>query len=136
MSDRRLERWHSIVFDNNFSALRELLSDDVAFHSPTVWHPKEGAEITHFILQSAIEVFESFVYHREWIDGNDFALEFSAQVGDQQVKGIDLIRWNDEGKIVHFEVMLRPLSGVQLMFEKMTEKMAQAGYLPNTPNLN
>ena len=54
------------------------------------------------------------------------------KVDDKKVKGIDLIRWNDEGQIVHFEVMMRPINGLQLMFEKMPEHLLQAGFLPKS----
>ena len=36
-------------------------------------------------------------------------LEFSANVGDKSLKGIDMIRFNEQGKIVDFEVMIRPM---------------------------
>ena len=33
--------------------------------------------------------------------------------------GIDLIRWNDEDRIVEFKVWLRPLKAINLVREKM-----------------
>lgn len=128
MTDPRLELWHKIVFEKDFNALSALLADNVEFHSPVVWKPKQGRHVTHFILQSVLSIFQDFTYRREWIDGNDFALEFSASVGDKMVKGIDLIRLNDEGQIVHFEVMLRPANGAKLLGEKMTDKLQKAGF--------
>jgi len=130
MSDNRLDLWHKAVIDKDTSILRDLLDENVEFHSPTLWQPKIGRDVTHYILQTVSEIFQDFEYHREWVDGNDFALEFSARIDDKKIKGIDLIRWNDEGKIVHFEVMLRPLNGLNLMFEKMTAKLQEAGFLP------
>jgi hypothetical protein len=55
------------------------------------------------------------------------ALEFSAKVGDRNVKGVDLIKWNQEGKIIHFEVAMRPLRGVQALFEEMNSRFEKAG---------
>ena len=130
MSDNRLDLWHKAVIDKDTSILRDLLDENVEFHSPTLWQPKIGRDVTHYILQTVSEIFQDFEYHREWVDGNNFALEFSARIDDKKIKGIDLIRWNDEGKIVHFEVMLRPLNGLNLMFEKMTAKLQEAGFLP------
>ena len=131
MSDSRLERWHAVVLNKDMTTLSELLADDVEFHSPTVWKPKIGKDVTQYILQMIIDIFEDFEYQREWIDGNNFALEFSAKVDGKNMKGIDLIRWNDEGKIIHFEVMLRPINGLQLVLEKMTKRLQDAGFLPN-----
>jgi len=130
MSDSRLERWHAVVLNKDMTTLSELLADDVEFHSPTVWKPKIGKDVTQYILQMIIDIFEDFEYQREWIDGNNFALEFSAKVDGKNIKGIDLIHWNDEGKIIHFEVMLRPLNGLQLVLDKMTKRLQDAGFVP------
>lgn len=56
-------------------------------------------------------------------------LGFSATVKGKQVKGIDLIRWNNDNKIVHFEVMMRPINGLQLMLEEMTMRLEKSGFL-------
>ncbi|MGH1371489.1 MAG: nuclear transport factor 2 family protein [Cellvibrionaceae bacterium] len=130
MNQQTLDTWHKIIFEKDFDLLNDLLAEDVEFHSPTVWAPKKGRDITAYILQMVSGIFEDFEYHREWIDGGSFALEFSAMVGDKKIKGIDLIRFNEEGKIVHFEVMMRPINGLQLMFEKMTQHLKDAGFIP------
>ena len=78
------------------------------------------------ILNTVINVFEDFAYHRELAtgDGLSVVLEFSARVGDKQLKGIDLIRFNELGQIVEFEVMVRPLSGLQALGEEMGRRLA------------
>lgn len=129
MTQQNLERWHQVIAHKDMDLLRELLDEHVEFHSPTVWAPKKGRNVTHYILQMVIDIFDDFEYHRQWIDEHDFALEFSAKVDDKRIKGIDLIRWNDEGKIIHFEVMMRPINGLQLMFEKMTQNLKAAGFI-------
>jgi len=130
-SNTNLQRWHDVIFKQDFDLLQELLDENVEFHSPTVWKPKLGRDVTAYILQMITDIFEDFEYHRQWVDGNNFALEFSATVDGKKLKGIDLIRWNDEGKIEHFEVMLRPINGLQLVFEKMTQRLQDAGFIPN-----
>jgi len=130
MNNKNLERWHQVVLEKNYDLLQELLDENVEFHSPTVWKPKLGRDVTAYILEMITDIFEDFQYHRQWIDGNNFALEFSAKVDGKNLKGIDLIRWNDEGKIVHFEVMLRPINTLQLVFEKMTQRLRDAGFIP------
>ncbi len=130
MNQQALDTWHKVVFEKDFDLLNNLLADEVEFHSPTVWAPKKGRDLTAYILQMVIDIFEDFSYHREWINGDSFALEFSAMVGDKHIKGIDLIRFNDEGKIIHFEVMMRPINGLQLMFEEMTQRLKDAGFIP------
>jgi hypothetical protein len=129
--EANLQRWHKVVFEKDFDLLNELLDENVEFHSPTLWKPKLGRDVTAYILQMITAMFEDFEYHREWISEDSLALEFSANVEGKNLKGIDLIRWNDEGKIIHFEVMLRPLNTLQLVFEKMTKHLQDAGFLPS-----
>jgi len=134
MTHPNLEKWHNVVFERDMKTLSKILHDDVEFHSPTLWKPKVGRPITQYILQMVIDILEDFEYHRQWVnetkDGIDMALEFSATVDGKNLKGIDLIHWNIDGQIVHFEVMIRPMNGLQMMFEKMTAKLQEAGFLP------
>lgn len=127
MTDARLQRWHDVVFNHDLDDLHNMLHHDIEFHSPAFFKPKHGVDAAHFILSNVIDIFSDFTYHREWIDGNEFALEFSATVGDKSIKGIDLIRWNDDGKITHFEVMVRPLNGLGALAQAMGERFKAAG---------
>lgn len=77
------------------------------------------------ILSNVVEVFEDFAYHREWVDGNNWSLEFSARVGEFSLKGIDLIRLNDAGLIVEFEVFIRPANALQALGEAMAQRLQQ-----------
>lgn len=129
MSDPRLEKWHKVVLEQDLETLTSLLHPDMEFHSPTYWGAKKGGHVGHFILSQVIDIFEDFEYHREWIDGNNFALEFSCKVEDKSIKGIDLIEWNDDGQIIKFEVMVRPLNGLQQLEKIMTQRFRDAGYV-------
>jgi hypothetical protein len=75
-------------------------------------------------------VFEDFSYHRTLVseDGLSVVLEFSARVGERGLKGIDLIRFDADGKIVDFEVMVRPLNGLQALGAEMGARLA--AFLP------
>ena len=70
-----LDKWHQVVANKDMKLLRELLDDNVEFHSPTVWQPKVGRDITQYILKMVIDIFQDFEYQREWIDDKNFALE-------------------------------------------------------------
>ena len=124
---RGLARWHDCVARRDFAALADLLAEDVRFHSPFLWRPKEGKAITAAYLTAAIHVLGSFAYHREMTDGTSWTLEFSAKVGDFSLKGIDIIRFGDDGRIVDFEVMVRPFKGLQALAEAMQKQLAAQG---------
>ncbi|QJI37798.1 nuclear transport factor 2 family protein [Pseudomonas sp. ADAK13] len=121
-----LKRWHAMLAAGDLKALPELLAPDAVFRSPMAHTPYPGAPVVSMILNTVFNVFEDFTYHRELAtaDGQSVVLEFSARVGDKQLKGIDLIRFNEQGQIIEFEVMIRPLSGLQALGEEMGRRLA------------
>lgn len=119
-----LDRWHHIVFDRDLTALQAMLAEDVVFRSPYVWRPYAGRQATWFILSTVLDVFQDFAYHRELVDGDNWALEFSARVGDLSLKGIDLIRLDGDGRIIEFEVFIRPFNGLQALGAEMARRLA------------
>ena len=120
-----IARWHGMLDSRDMNILNELLADDVVFRSPIAFTPYSGKVVVYFILSNVIQVFENFTYHREFYsaDGNNVVLEFSANVGDKKLKGIDMIQFNDDGKIVDFEVMIRPKSGLEALALQMGQRM-------------
>ena len=127
-----ITRWHEMLETRDISILNELLADDVVFGSPVAFHPYPGKQVVFFILSNVIQVFENFSYHREFLseDGNNVVLEFSANVGDKKLKGIDMIQFNDEGQIIDFEVMIRPKSGLEALAIEMGQRIQ--AYQANT----
>ncbi|MCM8559984.1 nuclear transport factor 2 family protein [Pseudomonas shahriarae] len=121
-----LKRWHTMLATADLKALPELLAPEAVFRSPMAHTPYPGAPVVSMILNTVFTVFEDFQYHRELAsaDGHSVVLEFSARVGDKQLKGIDLIRFNEQGQIIEFEVMVRPLSGLQALGEEMGRRLA------------
>ena len=121
-----LKRWHTMLATADLKALPELLAPEAVFRSPMAHTPYPGAAVVSMILNTVFTVFEDFQYHRELAsaDGHSVVLEFSARVGDKQLKGIDLIRFNEQGQIIEFEVMVRPLSGLQALGEEMGRRLA------------
>ena len=120
-----IQRWHEMLNTRDMPILNELLAEDVCFRSPVAFKPYQGKQVVFFILSNVITIFENFTYHREFYteDGENVVLEFSANVSDKSLKGIDMIRFNQQGQIVDFEVMIRPMSGLQALAEKMGQRM-------------
>jgi len=120
-----LQQWHEMIRTADLSTLPGLLDPQAVFRSPMAHTPYPGAAVVSMILNTVVNVFEDFAYHRELAtaDGLNVVLEFSANVGGKQLKGIDMIRFNEAGKIVEFEVMVRPLSGLQALGEQMGQRL-------------
>ncbi len=121
MVSTKLESWHNVVRTRDASGLGELLAEDVVFYSPVVHTPQVGKKSTTMYLAAAVQVFgnESFKYVREVIGESDAVLEFETEIDGIIVNGVDMIRWNDDGKIVEFKVMVRPLKAINLIHQKM-----------------
>lgn len=125
-TQQALQRWHTMINTRDLKILDQLLAEEVVFRSPVAFTPYSKKNVVFFILSQVIEVFENFHYHREFLtqDGLSAVLEFSAQVDDKQLKGIDMIRFNAQGQIVEFEVMIRPKSGLEALAVRMQQRMA------------
>ena len=118
-----VEKWLSFVESKDASLLDELLADDVKFRSPFVWKPKEGKETAKKFLSAASVVLQNFTYYRTLVSDDSVALEFSANVSEFSLKGIDLIRLDEEGKAVDFEVYVRPANGLQALGAEMSKRL-------------
>jgi SnoaL-like domain len=126
-----IERWHEIVRKRDVSGLDDLLADDVVFHSPVVHTPQAGKTITTMYLTGALQVLGAgFHYVREVEGERDAVLEFVTEIDGIHVNGVDLIRWNDDGRIIDFKVMVRPLKGINVLHRKMGELLAALGQKP------
>ena len=121
---RSLDTWHHMVASRDLSKL-SIVHPDAVFRSPMANTAYTSAPALMLALSTVIQVFEDFTYHRQLAtdDGLNIVLEFSARVGDKQLKGIDLVRFNEQGQITEFEVMVRPLSGLQALGAEMGARL-------------
>jgi hypothetical protein len=121
-----LKLWHHIIETADPQALDELLADDVVFHSPVVHKPQHGKTLTRMYLTGALQVLlkpGKFRYLREIVGPNDAMLEFSAEVDGIEINGVDIIQWDETGRICDFKVMVRPLKAINLLHQKMAEML-------------
>jgi SnoaL-like domain len=110
----------------DFSAIDELFAEDVTFRSPVVFKPYEGREAVAMLLSAVLRVLEDFRY-REQIETGDVAtLLFEARVGDREVQGVDILRFDSGGRIAEMIVMVRPMSGMQALAEAMRRQLEAA----------
>src|SRR6202051_293354 len=113
LPQRTLAGWHGFVATGDHSLLAPLLSEHIVFRSPFVQSPIPGRAATLLVLTTVVQIFENFRYHRTFVaDSQNVALEFAASIGKWQLKGIDLIRFNESGEMVEFEVMIRSITAM------------------------
>lgn len=125
-----LAKWHDMVARRDLSDLGAIVHPSATFRSPMAFKPYQSADAVMLILRTVMTVFEDFTYHREFVssDGRSVVLEFSARVGERSLKGVDVIAFDADGLVTDFEVMVRPLNGLQALGEQMGARLA--AFLP------
>jgi hypothetical protein len=151
MSDRDpifdcLDRWFEHLNGDLEGGLDSILHPDVVFLSPIVYTPQEGREITKMYLRaagstladvdaeadtgstsSAMDDDNKFSYVKVIREGHHAMLEFETTVDGKYANGVDIITCNDDGQIVEFKVMMRPLQAINAVHAEMKatlEKLA------------
>ena len=127
MANDVMRKWHEVMESGSPVGLDALLDEDAVFHSPVVHTPQRGKMLTGMYLSAAQNVFRDsgFRYVREVVGDRDAVLEFEATLDCIHINGIDMIRWNDEGRIVDFKVMVRPLKAVNHLHQLMARMLEQ-----------
>jgi hypothetical protein len=140
MIQRNIKKWHDQTHGKFPGGLDALLADDIIFYSPVVFTPQEGKELAKLYLMAAGNTFggdnakkggdlaeSSFKYTKEVLSGNQAILEFETTIEGKYINGVDIITFNDEGKISEFKVMIRPLQAVNMIhmqMQRMLEELA------------
>ena len=139
--DQAMETWHRFLRGEEPDALDTLLHDDCVFYSPIVFRPQEGKALTKLYLQAAGQALPGeassssgagdpdgapgetvkggFRYTKKVLAGDTAVLEFETTVEGKYVNGVDIIRVDDDGRIVEFRVMIRPLQAVNAVHRQM-----------------
>ncbi|HTY34903.1 MAG TPA: nuclear transport factor 2 family protein [Mycobacterium sp.] len=122
-----MQRWIEIIDTGRTDGLHHLLAEDAVFYSPAVFTPQEGRAKAAAYLTAAAKLFADtdFHYVDKWYSDHSAVLEFVADVDGIHVNGVDMIHWNDDGKITSVKVMLRPLKALQAVIPEMA-KLLQA----------
>ena len=130
-----VEIWHRAMRSKDAGIWDELLAEDVVFHSPVVFTPQKGKKITMMYLTAATGVFGStddksestrdaqteskFRYVNEIIGEKSALLEFESEIDGTYINGVDLLKWDENNKLIEVKVMVRPLQAVNMLHQKM-----------------
>ncbi len=121
-----LDGWHRFVETKDGELLQPLFAETTVFGSPFVHLPIPGRPASLLILGAVVHIFENFRYHRTFVAGaNDVALEFSANIGELKLKGVDLVKFDSAGQIIEFEVMIRPFKALQALSDEMSARIGR-----------
>ena len=124
----QLQSWMDYMLKgHDRTVLWDMLHPDVVFKSPVVHTPQEGRDITFAYLSAAGNTLgnDAFTYTRVFDCGDKAVLEFETEMDGVHVNGIDMIEWDEDGKIIDFKVMVRPLKAIQTVHAAMGAMLAK-----------
>jgi len=120
--------FRNAISSGNIDAAVACLAPGVVLHSPVTFKPFEGREAVAILLGILFRTFEDFRYIGAFggADGSE-VLHFRTRVGDRDVEGIDLLRYDAAGLIDDFTVFVRPLSAVTALRDAIGAQLAAGG---------
>jgi hypothetical protein len=114
-----LSKWLTMIAESDFRDLHSIVAADAVFHSPVGLKPYPGRDLVCLMRSTAAGIFEDFKYHRKLVDGENAMLEFSAHIGDEQLKAVHIIRFNAAGEFSDIEKMVRPVKAAKALGDAM-----------------
>jgi hypothetical protein len=137
----RTERFRAAVENGDLTALDDLFTEDIRFYSPVKFTPFEGRPMVIGLLGVLLRTFEDFRYAGRFAgaaetstDGEEAPSEillFRAVVNGKQIHGIDLLQFDEAGRVKEFTVMVRPMSAVQALSEAVLAGLVADGLVPD-----
>jgi SnoaL-like domain len=121
------DAFRAAVEAKDLSAIEEVFAEGATFRSPVVFKPYEGRDQIAVVLGAALRVFEDFRYIEHVETGDTAVLVFEARVGDRQLQGVDILRFAGDGRVAELIVMVRPMSGMHALAERMREMLEAVG---------
>ncbi|WP_417450649.1 nuclear transport factor 2 family protein [Kordiimonas sp.] len=122
-TDTFLKQWHEAVRTSDMGLLSAIVAEDASLLSPAFWKPRQGKDKVLMVLSAVTDTFEGLTYTKEWVDGDELILEFTTSVGGKQLKGIDRITLDADGKLKEIEVLIRPMNGLMALAAALNDKL-------------
>ncbi|MGW8970420.1 nuclear transport factor 2 family protein [Streptomyces platensis] len=139
------DRFKAAVEAKQLDAVQELFTEDVRLYSPVKFTPFEGRPMVLGLFGVLLRTFEDFRYVGELTgsaqtaagsDGgsadstDSTVLIFRATVNGKEIHGIDLLQFDEAGRIKEFTVMVRPQSAVHALGEAVLAGLVEDGLAP------
>ncbi|MEV6740783.1 nuclear transport factor 2 family protein [Streptomyces sp. NPDC051104] len=133
-------RFRAAVDNQDLAALDDLFTDDIRFYSPVKFTPFEGKPMVMGLFGVLLRTFEDFRYIGDYVGtaqtstdastAPSTVLLFRATAGGKEIHGIDLLHFDDDGRIKEFTVMVRPQSAVHALSEAVLAGLVADGLVP------
>ena len=113
---------------HDLDQLLAVFREDAVLHSPITFQPFEGKAAIRRLLAIIFAVFEDFRYTDELdaADGRTKILVFRTRVRNRDAEGIDMVRFDDEGRVRDLTVMVRPRSAMEALLGEVQPRLMAA----------
>ncbi len=113
IDDQGRSPFRAAVESKDFNQVEATLAPDVRFRSPVVFRPYEGRDGVAALLRVVGDVLApELAYQWQVREGDREVLCFTSRVGDREVEGVDLLRYDERGQVSELVVMMRPASAL------------------------
>jgi hypothetical protein len=128
LDDQGRSPFRAAVESKDFDRVVDTLAPSVAFRSPVVFKPYDGREAVGVLLHAVGRVLgPQLKYQWQVHDGDREVLCFASRVGDRDVEGVDLLRYDEDGRVAELVVMMRPLSALNALRDAMAAELQALG---------
>ncbi|MFH9402241.1 nuclear transport factor 2 family protein [Streptomyces sp. NPDC017638] len=134
------DRFRAAVNRRDLAALDDLFAENIRFYSPVKFTPFEGKPMVLGLFGVLLRTFEDFRYlgqhtgtaqtSADDTSAASAVLLFRARAGGKDIHGIDLLHFDDDGRIKEFTVMVRPRSAVDALGEAVLAGLVADGLVP------
>jgi SnoaL-like domain len=126
------DRFREAVEAGRITGSSELFHEDAVFKSPVVYRAYEGRDAVLKVVEAAELVLGlggtfRYVNQLEDPDARVAVLEFATEVAGREVEGIDMLTFDEDGRVIELKVMIRPASALQVVGAGMAEELARLG---------
>ena len=113
--------------DRDFETLRAGLAPDVVLYSPlTGTYKFTGPDHVVELLEIVRDTFEELTPLHYFGDADTHALMFESRLrGGRTLQGVDVLRFDDEGRVREFRIFIRPLPGLTALMAELAPALAR-----------
>jgi hypothetical protein len=133
MSAATLARYHAAAAAKDAAGVMTCIADNIRMYSPTKSKPFEGKAMVGFLMPHLFEVLTEFRFTETVATDQTAVLFFECVIGGRKAEGCDVLRFDADGQIDDFRVLIRPLPAVAALNDEMGARLAAAMAGGNLP---
>jgi hypothetical protein len=111
----------------DLNAIAATFADDIELYSPVLAEPFAGRDRVERLFAVLVDTLDDIEILDEAQSSSRFILFFDARVNGEPIQVVDLLSFNQQGKIETLVVTTRPMAGTQALAEAVAPNLADIG---------